>query len=69
MAGVDIILEPESQRESERVYWPPTVSVDANSDDSREPEPEPEVSEEPEPEIEDILLRICYLFVSNECRG
>ena len=69
--GVDIVLEPESAlRESDRVDWPPTVPVvfDANSDEASgepKPEPEPEVSEEPEPEIEDILLRICYLFVRN----
>jgi hypothetical protein len=73
-ACADIVLEPESaRRESERVPvdWPPTFPVvfDTNSDDASrepEPEPEPEVSEEPEPEIEDILLRICYLFVSNK---
>ena len=62
MTDADIILEPESRSESERVDWPPTFLVvfDANSDGaSREPEPEPE-------ESDIILMRICYLFVSNQ---
>ena len=64
----NVVLEPESAlSKSESLDWPPTfpVEFEANLDDaSGESEQEPEVSEELELDI--ILLRICYLFVSNK---
>ena len=71
----NVVLEPESAlSKSESLDWPPTfpVEFDTNSDDAREPEPEEPELEEPEPEVSEelvldiILLRICYLFVSNK---